>query len=59
MSEETMPAPASAYELRGHLRDDHGDDRRGAGWHELDSVHRHHHRVDADHDHESGEVVPR
>jgi len=47
-----MPAPTSAYQLRRHLAEDHADDRRGAGWHELDSTHRHHHRVGADHDHE-------
>lgn len=38
------PHPYSAYELRKHLTADHDDDRRGAGWHELDQAHRHHHR---------------
>lgn len=52
ISEETAPNPTSAYELRSHLADDHDDDRRGAAWYELDSVHRHHHRVGADHLHE-------
>lgn len=49
---ELWPTPTSAYQLRHHLRDDHGDDRRGAGWFELDQAHRHLHRVGAGHDHE-------
>jgi hypothetical protein len=52
MSDDTMPDPTSAYELRLHLTHDHADDRRGAGWFELDQAHRHHHRVGADHEHE-------
>ena len=50
--DETWPNPVSAYQLRGHLRDEHHDDRRGAGFFELDQAHRHHHRVGADHEHE-------
>jgi hypothetical protein len=52
VTDELWPLPVSVYQLRRHLADDHDDDRRGAGWHELDSVHRHHHRVGADHTHE-------
>jgi hypothetical protein len=51
---DTMPNPTSAYQLRLHLATDHADDRRGAGWFELDQAHRHHHRVGADHAHEKG-----
>lgn len=49
---DLWPNPTSAYQLRHHLADDHGDDRTGAGWFELTSAHEHHHRVGADHDHE-------
>lgn len=52
MTDTAWPNPLSAYQLRHHLSDDHGDDRHGAGWHELISAHEHHHRAGADHTHE-------
>lgn len=49
---DEMPNPTTPVEMREHLEDEHGVKMEPeAGWWEMDSTHRHHHRVSADHGH--------
>jgi hypothetical protein len=55
-----MPAPTSTYTLRRHLADDHGDDRRGAAWADLEVLHDHAHSHEGTgHTHDPAPVKPK
>jgi hypothetical protein len=55
VSGDVHPEPRSSYQLRTHLRDVHGDDRRGAAWVDLVRLHDHaHDHHDPGHVHEKG-----
>lgn len=50
---DTMPVPASVYELRRHLASDHALSLFGMAWSELAEIHDQSHRaVTPGHDHE-------